>query len=44
MLWLNFVFGPVYDNEFETKENKILTKNKTEPQHIHSAKWNKTIK
>ena len=25
----------MYDNEFETKENKILTKDKIEPQHIH---------
>ena len=25
----------MYDNEFETKENKILTNDKTEPQHIH---------
>ena len=25
----------MYDNEFETKENKILTNAKTEPQHIH---------
>ena len=23
------------DNEFGTKENKIQTKDKTEPQHIH---------
>ena len=23
-----------YDNEFETKENEIWTKDKTEPQHI----------
>ena len=25
----------MYDNEFETKENKIQTKDKIEPQHIH---------
>ena len=25
----------MYDNEFETKEIKIWTKDKTEPQHIH---------
>ena len=25
----------MYDNEFETKENKISTKHKMEPQHIH---------
>ena len=24
----------MYDNEFETKENKIETKDKIEPQHI----------
>ena len=24
----------MYDNEFETKENKIQTKDKIEPQHI----------
>ena len=23
------------DNEFETKENEICTKDKIEPQHIH---------
>ena len=23
------------DNEFETKENKIKTKDKTEPQHLY---------
>ena len=26
----------VYDNEFETKENKIWTQDKIEPQHMHS--------
>ena len=25
----------MYDNEFETKENKIWTKDKIDPQHIH---------
>ena len=25
----------MYDNEFETKEKKIWTKDKIEPQHIH---------
>ena len=25
----------MYDNEFETKENKIETKEKIEPQHIY---------
>ena len=38
--WINFylllVLGKVlYDNEFETKESKILTKDKIEPQHMH---------
>ena len=47
MLWFNFIFkfyfpwfwGMVmYDhNEFETKENKISTKDKIEPQHIHES-------
>ena len=27
----------MYDSEFETKENKIKTKDKIEPQHIHYA-------
>ena len=27
----------IYDNEFETKENRIWTKDKIEPQHIHTA-------
>ena len=39
--WFKFYFllflGMVmYGNEFETKENKIQTKDKIEPQHIHS--------
>ena len=25
----------IYDNEFETKTNKIWTKDKIEPQHMH---------
>ena len=25
----------MYDNEFETKENTIQAKDKTEPQHLH---------
>ena len=38
--WFKFYFplfwGMVmYVNEFETKENKIWTKDKVEPQHIH---------
>ena len=38
--WFKFYFllflGIVmYDNEFETKENKIWTKDKIDPQHIH---------
>ena len=38
--WFKFYFplfsGTVmYDNEFETKENKIWTKDKIELQHIH---------
>ena len=31
LLFLGIV---VYDNEFETKENKIWTKDKIEPQHL----------
>ena len=27
----------MYDNEFKTQENKIQTKDKIEPQHIHGA-------
>ena len=49
MLWLNFVLACfdlhfplflgmiIYDNEFETKENKIWTRDKIEPQHIQCA-------
>ena len=29
----------MYDNEFETKEKKIWTKDKIEPQHTHVF-WN----
>ena len=32
-----------YDNEFETKENKITSKDKTEPQHIQSIQKEKTF-
>ena len=45
MLWFNFIFGLNFiffrfwvwycDNDFETKENKIETKDKFEPQHIY---------
>ena len=28
----------MYDNEFKTKENKIWTKDKIEPQHINPPK------
>ena len=45
MLWFNFILGlnffllflgmVMYDNEFETKEYKIQTKDKIEPQHIY---------
>ena len=46
ILWFNFIFGlnfitfafwyqmVIYDNKFETKENKISTKDKIEPQYI----------
>ena len=27
----------MYDNEFKTKENKIWTKDKNEPQHMHTC-------
>ena len=30
----------MYDNEFETKENKIWTKDKIEPQHIYQQQGN----
>ena len=40
MLWFNFILGfslfqdiITFDNEFETKEIEVLTKNKIEPQH-----------
>ena len=38
--WFKFYFSLslgmiMYDNEFETKENKIQTKDKTEPQQIY---------
>ena len=28
----------MYDNEFETMENKIYYKDKTEPQHVQLSK------
>ena len=34
-MFLLFLGVVLYDNEFETKENKIWTKDKIEPQHIH---------
>ena len=27
----------MYDNEFETKENRIWTKDKIEPQYVHDS-------
>ena len=41
LLWFWFYDSQVktavmYNNEFETKENKILAKDKIEPQHISS--------
>ena len=33
-LLLGMVMKMINDNEFETKENEIYTKNKIEPQHI----------
>ena len=40
--WFKFYFllflGIVmYDNEFETKENRIWTKDKIEPQYVHDS-------
>ena len=40
--WFEFYFplfwGVVmYDNQVETKENKIQTKDKIEPQHVHTV-------
>ena len=34
LLFLGIV---IYDNEFETKEKKIETKYKIEPQHVHKS-------
>ena len=31
----------MFDNEFETKENEVLTKKKIEPQHIGVCYWSK---
>ena len=33
----------MYDNEFETKENKIQSKDKIEPQHIQFIQKEKTF-
>ena len=38
--WFKFYFLlfwgiAMYDNEFETKENEIWTKDKIEPRHVH---------
>ena len=41
MFWINFplFLGMIInDNEFETKENKIWTLDKIEPQHIQCAR------
>ena len=40
MLWFKYYFPlflgmVIYDNEFETKENKIWTKDKIEPQQVN---------
>ena len=40
--WFEFYFPlfwgmVIYDNQFETNENKIQTKDKIEPQHIHTV-------
>ena len=32
-----------YDNEFKTKENKIWTKDKIEPHHLHISSSDHTI-
>ena len=34
---LLFLCMVMYDDDFETKENKILTKDKIEPQHLQGA-------
>ena len=33
-IFLSFLGMVMYDNEFETMENKIRTKDKVEPQHV----------
>ena len=43
--WFKFYFPlfwsmVMYDNEFKTKGNKIQTKEKIEPQRIHSPQLN----
>ena len=36
--WFKLFLGVVmYDNESETKENKLRTKDKIEPQHTHES-------
>ena len=41
--FLLFLGMVMYDNEFETKEKKIYTKDKIEPQHIYQFVWNMLI-
>ena len=47
--WFKFYFllfwgMVIYDNEFETKKNKIWTKDKIEPQQIHHpSEYNRTV-
>ena len=33
----------MYDNEIEAKENKILTKDKIKPQHMHNLDFSDVI-
>ena len=33
----------MYDNEIKTKENKILTKDKIKPQHMHNLDFSDVI-
>ena len=35
--WLLFLGIVLYDNEVDTKENRILTKDKIEPQQIYEV-------
>ena len=48
MLWLNFILGSnlillsfklIIIPYPDTKENKLLTKDKTESQHVHIVPW-----